>query len=106
MSSVSPMLSKEEKNQLEKQVSDALWEAVGNGKIQLADVKPIAREILPAFLTITSQEQYQQFLENIQKKWDFFTTLSVKNKYESPTAQTKEKEVIDKLSQYIKTLGN
>lgn len=106
MSKVSSVLTKEEKNVLEKQVADTLWKAVSDGKIQVTDVQPIAREILPSFLTLTTRKQYTDFLERIQKKWSFFASLSVHEKYDSSEAQTKEKEVIDKLSQYIKTLSN
>lgn len=91
------------KSLLEREIADTLLKAVSERTLDLKDLRATASEILLDFEKIASMEEMRVFVDTISKKWKFFENLG---KIEQGAAQVdKEKAVIDKLSQYIKTLN-
>lgn len=85
---------------LEKELTNALFEAAKKNTITLSDIKYIAEEILVDFKKITNNNELVLFLEAISKKWSFFSGLLIK--YKGVAESVEEKKVIDKLSSFLK----
>jgi len=85
---------------LEKELTNSLFEAAKKSQITLADIKNIAQEILVDFEKIKSSQDLVAFFEKISKKWSFFSPLLLK--YKGEGIKLEEKQVIDKLTSYIK----
>ncbi len=91
------------KNILEKELAQTLLEMAERKTISFSDIEPIAKEIVGDFDKISNETELINFLEKIKQKWPFFSTLL--GKYKGGADQSKEEQVIDKLSSYIKTLN-
>ncbi|OQY68062.1 hypothetical protein B6D29_01360 [Microgenomates bacterium UTCPR1] len=100
MDSYSLLIDEKKKIILEKELTNYLFEAVRKSQIVLTDIRPIAQEILVDFERIKNNGDLINFLEKINKKWPFFSFLLTKYKGES--TKLEEKQVIDKLSSFIK----
>jgi len=88
------------KKNLERDIAFELIAAVRDKKLEEFNLKSTAKEILNEFRKITSKDQLNSFLKIIVQKWPFLSSISIKAKFDNQTE--KEKEVINKLSNYIK----
>lgn len=96
-----PLIIDENKKMLlEKELTNALFEAAKKNTITLAEIKYIAEEILLDFKKITNHEELVVFLDKITLKWSFFSGLLIK--YKAEDKKVEEKKVIEKLSNFIK----
>lgn len=68
-------LAQREKNQLERELAEALLDGVEQGIITLAQMRAIAKEILPDFERLTYQREVLAFLRRVSDRWSFFTPL-------------------------------
>lgn len=92
----------EKKDALEKEITSALLDAVERQQLPLAKLQLTAREILNEFLKVNTVDGLSTFIDNARKKWNYLSHLSLAGKGQE--VQTKEKEVMNKLSKYIRTL--
>lgn len=95
-----PQSFQEKKDLLEKELANALLDAVEKQEIKLVDMKPVAKEVLAEFDKASNSAQLVGFLESISKRWSFFSNLY--HKYKGVSQQDKEKQVVEKLSSYIR----
>lgn len=85
---------------LEKTLVESILEANKNGKLDYFETKKAAAYILEHINTIQNQTQWLDFLENLSTYWPVFKNLQTMEKVS--TNENKEKEIIDKLTKYIK----
>ena len=94
------IIDEKKKMILEKELTNFLFEAAKKSQITLVDIRTIAQEILIDFEKIKNNQDVVNFLETISKKWLFFSPLLIK--YKGEGTKLEEKQVIDKLSSFIK----
>ncbi len=92
----------EKKDALEREITGALLDAVERHELPLAKLQLTAREVLDEFLKVNTIDDLTKFIDKAGRKWKYLSHLSLANKGQE--VQTKEKEVMNKLSKYIKTL--
>lgn len=92
-----------EKRKLNFLITDELLNAVKDKKIDLKNLRPTSYEVLLEVDKIQKSSDFIPVLEIISKKWNFLSGVLTKFKYENQS--TNEKQVIDKLSSYIKNFN-
>ncbi len=93
--------NEQKKSKILKSVAQLLIDAYGGGKISYFEMKKAASYILDHFDEVQSNEGLFFFLENLSAYWQIFRNVLILE--EQGKKSIKEKEVIQKLSQYIKS---
>ena len=88
------------KKNLERDIAFELIAAIRDKKLEVANLIQTSNDILNEFNKITTFDQVFSILKVITQRWPFLSGISTKFKYENHS--NKEKDVIDKLSNYIK----
>lgn len=84
-------------------VSNKLIDEVKDKKITLLQLRPLAQEILFEVNKIKQDKDFIPVIEQISNRWNFLSGLLTKFKYENQSSN--EKQVIEKLSKYIKNIN-
>lgn len=92
-----------EKRKLNFLIADELLKAVRDKKIDKKSLRPTSYEVLLEVDKIQKSSDFLPVLEIISKKWNFLSGVLTKFKYENQS--TNEKQVIDKLSSYIRNFN-
>lgn len=90
------------KKEVEKFLVDKILNGLAVEQIDLKEMKAAANDILDNIEGIKTYDQFLHFLEFLKNKHPIVT--DVYNLYKNRFHQDKEKEVIDKLSDYIKNI--
>lgn len=91
------------KKDVKRKLVDALVNGLRTEKLSLKDMKISSNFILDKIDLIKNLSQLIVFLDELSQKWPVFS--EVLKFYKFSLSEEKEKEVIDKLSQYIKHLS-
>lgn len=92
-----------EKRKLNFLITDELLNAVKDKKIDIKNLRPTSYEVLLEVDKIQKISDFSPILEIISKKWPYLSGVLTKFKYENQS--TNEKQVIEKLSKYIKNIN-
>lgn len=99
----SVLFSEELKNEVQQVLMEKITSNLENKHINLIQMKESANFILDGIAQVKNYSQLVVFLEALQAKWPIFkdSYFLYKNRY----FQEKEKQVIDRLSSYIKHIS-
>lgn len=101
MTAKSASFDEKERHKLEKQLTIQLFLAVEQGKLPFVKMQSVAKELVAGFDQIRQKADIVPFLEKATKKWEWYRNLLTI--YRAEEQKLKEKEIIDKLSKYIKS---
>ncbi len=90
-------------HELQKKLLNDLIAAVESGEMNMAEMREAAKFILDKTQVI-KEEEVDGFLSELSEKWPAFKNTQVVAG--GKAVEDKEKEVIDKLSAYIKTMDD
>lgn len=99
----SPLVGETLKKEMKRKLIDAMLESFEKGELSHDDMQDASNIILDEMPKIQTQEQLLHFLEQLKGVWQQFDRVYMQSKTQE--VSTKEKEVIDRLSNYIKTLN-
>lgn len=88
-------------HELQKKLLNDLIAAVESGEMNMAEMREAAKFILDKTQSI-QEDEVDTFLNELSEKWPAFKNTQVVEG--GKAVEDKEKEVIDKLSAYIKTM--
>jgi len=99
----SPLIGEALKKEIKKKLITAMLDSFEKGEMTQDDMEFASNIVLDEMPKVHTQEQLLQFLEQLKGVWKQFDSVYLSSKTQETSM--KEKEVIDRLSNYIKTLN-
>lgn len=93
----------EDKKKLETVLVERILNALETERITMQEMKEYSGYILDEIAQVKNGVDLASFLNNLSQKCPIFTDVA--NMYKTQIIETREKEVIGKLSSYLKTLN-